>query len=85
MKHKNKRYVNVGFYPQTAHFSSVVEYILADFLHSPSSAERARSVLCGLDVRHVLHSHYGVLRGTVRSSFYDALENLRHKKIIDFW
>ena len=83
MLSEKKYYISVRSHYEVTHFSSPIEYILFNFLRQPSSAERARSVLCGLDIRFFLNPYYGVLRGTTRPTFYNALENLSNSCLID--
>ncbi len=82
MLQKTKYYISTHLHNKTTRFSSPVEYILFDFLRQPSSAERARSVLCGLDVRYFLNPYYGVIRGTTRLTFYNALESLCNSNLV---
>lgn len=60
----------------------VVESILLEALAFPSSLERARTILCGLNFRFCLHPFYGVLRGTTRAAFYGAASTLIEQKKI---
>lgn len=62
--------------------ASPAQAALLGALVFPSTLERARSILCGLDGRFCLHPFYGVLRGTKRDVFYAAAAALTKQKKI---
>ncbi|MGL5255271.1 MAG: hypothetical protein ACRC9L_09815 [Brevinema sp.] len=84
MLYKSRFYAPAFLSKQNIKFSSATEFVLFDFLRHPSSAERARRILCGLEIKYFLDPYFGVIRGTTRASFYDSLHSLYRRRLIVF-